>query len=170
MYVLRHSWRLCFKLGSSGLWRRIVLYLHAKLHYITLHGVTTQKISTSLISIYESRLKNSWTHHITSSRNFVEVRWRSLFRSTFLGKRCTSPTLHPLLENVLQTVCRKLQEEPQSSLFMVGNAQKSHGMRSGLYGGCSNGVPPIHVFQTEHRIQSRNADSPLSKLLVAPPS
>jgi hypothetical protein len=39
---------------------------------------------------------------------------------------------------------------------MVGKAQKSHGARCGLYGGCSNGVPPIHFFQTEHRIQSRS--------------
>jgi len=33
---------------------------------------------------------------------------------------------------------------------MVGKAQKSHGARSGLYGGCSNGVPPIHFSQAEH--------------------
>jgi hypothetical protein len=24
------------------------------------------------------------------------------------------------------------------------------------YGGCSNGVPPIHIFQTEHRIQFKS--------------
>jgi hypothetical protein len=36
---------------------------------------------------------------------------------------------------------------------MVGKAQKSHGARSELYGGCSNGVPPIHFFEVEHRIQ-----------------
>jgi hypothetical protein len=36
---------------------------------------------------------------------------------------------------------------------MVGRAQKLHGMRSGLYGGCSNGVPPINIFQAKHRIQ-----------------
>jgi hypothetical protein len=36
---------------------------------------------------------------------------------------------------------------------MVGKAQKSHGVRSGLYGGCSNGVPPIFFFQTEQRIR-----------------
>jgi hypothetical protein len=29
---------------------------------------------------------------------------------------------------------------------MVGKAQKSHGARFGLYGGCSDGVPPIYVF------------------------
>jgi hypothetical protein len=28
---------------------------------------------------------------------------------------------------------------------MVGKAQNSHGARSGLYGGCSNGVPPISM-------------------------
>jgi hypothetical protein len=27
---------------------------------------------------------------------------------------------------------------------MAGKAQKSHGAISGLYGGCSNGIPPIH--------------------------
>jgi hypothetical protein len=39
---------------------------------------------------------------------------------------------------------------------MVGKAQKSHGARSWLYGGCSNGVLPIHFFQAEHRIQFRS--------------
>jgi hypothetical protein len=39
---------------------------------------------------------------------------------------------------------------------MVGKAQKSHGARSGLYGGCSNGIPTIHFFQVEHRIQLRS--------------
>jgi hypothetical protein len=27
---------------------------------------------------------------------------------------------------------------------------------TGLYGGCSNGVPPINFFQTEHKIQFRS--------------
>jgi hypothetical protein len=40
---------------------------------------------------------------------------------------------------------------PRCSLFMVGKAQKSHAVRSGLYGGCSVGVPPIHFFQAEFR-------------------
>jgi hypothetical protein len=39
---------------------------------------------------------------------------------------------------------------------MVREAQKSHGERSGLYGGCSDGIPPIHFFQAEHRIQFRS--------------
>jgi hypothetical protein len=29
-------------------------------------------------------------------------------------------------------------------------------VRGGLYRGCSNGVPPIHFFQAEHRIQFRS--------------
>jgi hypothetical protein len=39
---------------------------------------------------------------------------------------------------------------------MVGKAQKSRGLRSGLYGGCSDGVPQIHFFQAKHRIQFRS--------------
>jgi hypothetical protein len=38
---------------------------------------------------------------------------------------------------------------------MVGKSQKSHGTRYGLYGGCSNGVPPINCFQAKHGIQFR---------------
>jgi len=47
---------------------------------------------------------------------------------------------------------------------MVGKAQKSHGARSGLYGGCSNGVPPISVSASIATFQSRNADAPLRLL------
>jgi hypothetical protein len=42
--------------------------------------------NNSCCSMYENRLKSSWLHLITPNRNFVEVRWRSLFRSTFFGK------------------------------------------------------------------------------------
>jgi hypothetical protein len=45
---------------------------------------------------------------------------------------------------------------------MVGKAQKSHGARSGLYGGCSNRAPPIYFFQTEHRIQFRSRPHAIS--------
>jgi hypothetical protein len=39
---------------------------------------------------------------------------------------------------------------------MVEKAQKSHGVRSELFGECSNGVPPIHFFKTENRIKFRS--------------
>jgi hypothetical protein len=38
---------------------------------------------------------------------------------------------------------------------MTGKAHKLHGVRSGLYGRCSNGVPPIHFFQNKQRIHFR---------------
>jgi hypothetical protein len=47
---------------------------------------------------------------------------------------------------------------------MVEKAQKSHGVRSGLYGGCSNGVPPISVSVSITIFQSYNADPPLRLL------
>jgi hypothetical protein len=69
-------------------------------------------------------------------------------------------TFHPLLENVLQAICHKLQEDSGTggfdlviiSKFLASelpfhdwNIQKSHGAKSGLYGRCSKGVPPISV-------------------------
>jgi hypothetical protein len=104
---------------------------------------------------YEGRLQSSWTHPITPSRNFMEVRWRSLFRSTSLGKRCTSCNPPPTTGKRASDRWSLRNLLPRSSLFIVGKSQKSHGARSGLYGGCSNGVPPIHFFQAEHRIQFR---------------
>jgi hypothetical protein len=81
---------------------------------------------------YEGRLQSSWTHLNTPSRNFVEVGWRSLFRSISLGKWCTSYNAPPTsrkraadrwsLQNFLRW----------SSLFMVRKAQISHGARSEL--------------------------------------
>jgi hypothetical protein len=47
---------------------------------------------------------------------------------------------------------------------MVGKAQKSLGVRSGLYGGCSNGDPPISVSASITTFQSRNADASLRLL------
>jgi hypothetical protein len=105
--------------------------------------------------MYEGRLQSSWTDLITPSRNFVEVRWRSLFRSTSLGKRCTSYNAPPTSAKRATDRWSLRNFLPQSSLFMVGKGYKSHGARSGLYGGCSNGVPTIHFFQAEHRIQFR---------------
>jgi hypothetical protein len=47
---------------------------------------------------------------------------------------------------------------------MVGKAHKSRGVRSGLYDGYSNGVPPILVSASTVIFQLRNADAPLRLL------
>jgi hypothetical protein len=80
-------------------------------------------------------------------------------------------TLHPLLENVLQIVCRELQDDSETGGFDIHfsvskalppleNRSSSHcivsiGLMDGLYG---------------FRIQSGNADAPLTKYLIASPS
>jgi hypothetical protein len=57
-------------------------HAHVRPHmYIRIHK--TRKGAQT----YEGRLESSWTRLITQSRNFVEVRWRSPFRSASLGKR-----------------------------------------------------------------------------------
>jgi hypothetical protein len=107
--------------------------------------------------MYEGRLRSSETHLITRRGNFVQVRWRSLSRSTSLGKRCTSYNAPPTSRRKRAADHWSLRNFlPRSFLFMVGKAQKSHGARSELYGGCSDGVPPIHFFQAEYRLQLRS--------------
>jgi hypothetical protein len=103
----------------------------------------------------DGRLKSSWTHPTTPSRNPAGRRRRS---PTSLCKRRT-------LHNVPHTPRKRTADRrPPRNLPLrspppplpARKAQKSHGARSGLYGGCSNGVPPIHFFQTEHRIQFKS--------------
>jgi hypothetical protein len=81
---------------------------------------------------YEGRLQSSWTYLITPSRNVVEVRWRSLFRSTSLDKRCTSYNAPPTSRKHAADRWSLRNFLPRSSLFMVGKAQISHGARSEL--------------------------------------
>jgi hypothetical protein len=69
---------------------------------------------------------------ITPSWNFVEVRWRSLFQSTSLGKQCTSYNATPTSRKHAADHSSLRNFLPRSSLFMVGKAQKSHGARSEL--------------------------------------
>jgi hypothetical protein len=87
----------------------------------------------------------------------VETSWRCgdglFFEVPPLASDALLTTLHPLLEKSAADRCSLRNFLPRSSLFTVGKAQKPHGARSGLYGGCSNGVPPIHFFQAEHRLQ-----------------
>jgi hypothetical protein len=119
-------------------------------------------------------LKSSWTHLITPSRNCggavtasfsKHLPWQAIHflqRSTHFSKTCC---------RTFSACFRRIVEQavflPRSSLFMVGKAQKSHRVRSGLcrLHGRVIGFP-IHFFKAEHKIQSRNADAPLRKLLL----
>jgi hypothetical protein len=74
-------------------------------------------------TIYEGRLWSSWTELIIPSRNFVEVWWRSLFRSTSLGKRSTSYNAPPTSRKRVADRWSLRNFLPQSSIFMVENAQ-----------------------------------------------
>jgi hypothetical protein len=91
---------------------------------------------------------NLWNHLMTPSWNFVEVRWRSLFRSTSLVKRCTSYNAPPTSWKRAADRWSLRNFLPRSSLFMDRKSQKPHGARSGLYSGCFNGVPPIRFLKT----------------------
>jgi hypothetical protein len=109
------------------------------------------------INVVRRPFEIPWTHLITPSRNFVEVRWRSLFLSTSLDKRCTTYNAPPTSRKRVADRWSLRNFMPAwSSLFIFGKAQESHRARSGLYDGCSNGVPPIHFFLAEHRIQFRS--------------
>jgi hypothetical protein len=81
---------------------------------------------------YQGSLKSSWTQLITPSRNFVEVRWRSLSRSTSICKRCTSYNAPPTSRKCAADRWSLRNFLPRSSFFMVGKAQKSDGARSEL--------------------------------------
>jgi hypothetical protein len=81
---------------------------------------------------YEGCLQSSWTYLNTPSRNFVEVRWRSLFRSTSLGKPYTSYNAPPTSRKRAADCWSLRNFLPRSSFFVVGKAQKSHGARSEL--------------------------------------
>jgi hypothetical protein len=96
----------------------------------------------SVIRLYDGSLKNSWTHLITQSRNFVGVRWRSLLQSTSLGKRCTSYNAPPTSRKRTADRWSLRNLLPRSSLFMVGKAQKSHWIEFCVRLGKSGPVEP----------------------------
>jgi hypothetical protein len=105
----------------------------------------------------------------------VGTLWRCgdglFFEAPPLASDALLTALHPLLENVLQTVCRNLQEDSGTGGFDLGapfswleKLRNRMGARSDLYGGCSNGVPPISVSASTATFQSRNADAALRLL------
>jgi hypothetical protein len=80
---------------------------------------------------------------VSFSKNLPWQAMHFLQRSTHFSKTCCRPEI---------TSKFLASELP----FTVRKAQKSHGSRSGLYGGCSNEIPPIHFFQAENRLQFRS--------------
>jgi hypothetical protein len=93
--------------------------------------------------IYDGRLNSSWTHLITPSQKFVEVLWQSLFRSTSLGKGCTSYNAPPTTRK------RAADRLPQAS----GGASEPpfHGRKNGN-GSESGSVEPHYNFR--HTVQT----------------
>jgi hypothetical protein len=65
-------------------------------------------------------------------------------------------TLHSLPENVLRIVDHFEISCLGAHFSWLEKPRNGMGTRSELYGGCSNGVSPIHFFQAEHRIQFRS--------------
>jgi hypothetical protein len=57
---------------------------------------------------YEGHLNSSGTDLSTSSRNFVDVKLRSLFPSISFGKRCTSYNVPPTSRKVPKIVSHQL--------------------------------------------------------------
>jgi hypothetical protein len=71
------------------------------------------------LQLYEGRWQSLWTHFINPIRNFLEVRWRSLFRSTSLGKRCTSYNAPPTSRKRAADRWSLRKFSLRRSLFMV---------------------------------------------------
>jgi hypothetical protein len=88
--------------------------------------------AVNIFKLYDGHLQSSWTHLITPSRYYVEVRWRSLFRINSLDKRCTSYNAPSTSRKRAADLSSLRNFLPRSSLFIVGKAQKSHGARSEL--------------------------------------
>jgi hypothetical protein len=63
--------------------------------------------------------------------------------------------LHLLPKNLLQTIDRFEISCLGAPVSLLEKPRNCIGVRSGLYGRCSNEVPPIHFFQAKHRIQFR---------------
>jgi hypothetical protein len=68
------------------------------------------------------RLNSSWTRLILR----VGTLWRCgdglFFEVPPMASDAILTTLHPLLENVLQTICRKLQEDTETGGFDISRS------------------------------------------------
>jgi hypothetical protein len=141
------------------------------MHPFILVGLLEGGSPHRMASIYEGRLQSSWTHLITLSRNFVEVWWRSLFRSTSLGMRCTSYNAPPTSRKRATARWSLRNFLPRSSLFMIGKSQKLHTVRSELNSVLrverwSGGTPIEHPRREVLRKRDRHRTSTKFRLRV----
>jgi hypothetical protein len=103
-------------------------------------------------------MKAVWKVRGFTSLLRVRTLWRcgdGLFFEVSLDKRCNSYNAPPTSRKRAAHRWSVRNFLPRSSIFMIRKAQKLHGARAGMYGGCPNGVPPIHFFpsRTQNSIQ-----------------
>jgi hypothetical protein len=128
------------------------------------------RVRCGLHDKYKGRLQSSWTHLVTPSGNFVEVWWRSIFRSTSLGKRCTSYNA-PLTSRKRAADRWSLRNFlPRSSIFKDGKAQKSHGARHEL--NSAFGLEKVNRWNSirTSAIQSRSRPMRFANSWYGPPA
>jgi hypothetical protein len=105
----------------------IALIFMFRLTYFPNYLFWVSSIALIFMFMYEGHLQRTWTLFISPSLNIVEVRWRPLFRSTSLGKRCTSYTAPRTSRKRAADRWSLRNFLPRSSLVMVGKAEKSMG-------------------------------------------
>jgi hypothetical protein len=112
--------------------------------------------------------RSVWKVRGLTSLRRVGTLWRCgdglFFEVPPLASDVLLTTLHPLLENVLQTVDHLEILCLGAPFSWLEKPRNLMGARSGLYGGCSDGVPPISVSASIATFLSRNADTPLRLL------
>jgi hypothetical protein len=91
---------------------------------------------------------------------WVGTLWRCgdglFFEAPPLASNALLAMVHPLLENVLQTIKHFKISCLRAPFSWLEKPRNCIGARSGLNGGCSNAVPLIHFIQAEQRIQFRS--------------